>query len=260
MTIDIFKDKTIYNYLEQFNKDVIDAGNSSKYPTDNNYDTSKNEASYWFNPENIKLGPVQPPYNPNYPNPADFQFDLKFNLILHCANYPTLFVVNELYKNNQDILIEDLACGMSQVSFYLSKLGFKNFSFIDNFTQMPKSLLVELMNKTEMNYQINNLELEPTVVNIVAWPVYSKRIDEFNNVYLYDKLEPPTGEQYIPESVELFCSYYHLYNDKTLAGINYPEFIKRFQFLCTDEHKIMFIYCRKDKFEEFNNVLKKYEI
>lgn len=267
-TIDIFKDKHFWKNLEQYNKELIDFSKRSvRSLKDNNYDIDKGECSDWFDLEHIKKTPVYP-INPNYPNPHPAQLDPKFNLIMHSANYTTLFLVNCLF--NKDIIFEDICCGISHISFYLSRLGFRKFNFIDNFSQVSKNTLlefIELIAKPVANgvFAINSYSFPSNVSNIVAFPMYPKRFKnkEVNiEIYRYDVLEPPPDIHYIAPAIDLFCSYYPIDEKRGLSGLDKNRFFgqERFVPLCTDEHQMLHSYCRKEKYEEFKNKLKQYII
>ena len=248
MKIDIFRNNDIFKYLTQFNNVVLEAASSIKYTPDNNYDLSKNEASYWFNPENIRYTPMTP-RNAYYPEPHPIQFDEKFCLEMHSANYTTLFLVATLYADRKNILFEDIGAGLGQLSFYLSKLGFNNFSFVDNFTQLPRIGLDTMISHIKGICTVNQLTEYSTVCNLIQYPVYPKRINSNNIVYLFNKIEKTKEKAWVSPALELACS-------------NYPcDWLpSTFSELCVDEDEMALVYCRKDKLNEFRDKLKEYQI
>ena len=255
-TINIFKELEPWSYLEQFNSVVIESCKEAQYDSENNYDTTKGQASNWFKPEEIKRTPFYPE-NPYYPSPHPVQLEKKFNLIMHSANYVSLFLVNALYQDRKDILIEDICCGMSQFSFYLSKLGFKNFILIDNFSQVPEKTLTSFMGKADVKYITNSFASPSVVSNLVAYPVYLKR-KRGDQIYGYDKLEPPPDNMYISPTIELFLSYYPITETRGLSGLDNKKFLheERFVPLCEDTDHMLFAYVRSEMYDEFKEKLK----
>ena len=265
-TINIFKDKEPWESLSKYNDEVISACNKAKYSSDNSFDTSKGGASNWFNAEELKRSPIYPE-NPYYPSPHPVQLEPKFNLVMHSANYVTLFLVNALYGDtgNPFVTIEDICCGMSQLTFYLSKLKdeagerkFECFSLIDNFSHMPQHLLENFMKSGDIGYTLNRLDAPAVVSNIVAYPVYVKRITKEGRIYSFDKLEPPPDDMYISPTVELFCSYYPITEVRGLSGLDNKKFFheERFVPLCEDSDHMLFAYVRSENYDYFREKLK----
>jgi hypothetical protein len=259
-TINIFKDKSLWLDLEKYNQEIIDFSKNVICDPNNNYDVNKGQCSDWFDPDKIKLTPIYP--NEFYPNPHPCQLDPKFNLVMHSANYFSLFLIYCLYENKKNILIEDICCGISHMSYYLSKLGFKYFNFVDNFTQMPKQLLIDFISKTTAFYTINFLTAPSVVSNLVAYPLYCKRINSNDEAYLYNILEPPPDKHYISQTIELFISYYPTTDLRSLSGLDRIKFFNEEKFipLCTDIDNMCHACCRENKYDEFREKLSKFII
>jgi len=240
INIDIFKGCDTYNYLEQFNHVVDKVGNGANYKKDCNYNTNKNEASFWFNPEKARYTPLPA----NYPDLANVQFDKRLNLTLHCANYSALLLIDTLYNDNKNILIEDICCGMGNLIFYLSKLGFKNFNAIDNFSQLPQQLFESLMQEGNIKYSLNNMTAQPIVSNLIAYIKYVKMINEI---------------PYIPNSLELFLSYVPLMPNNNNLHLDPDEFFNKHNFTCftKDEDRLLWGYCKEHKYDEFKEKIQR---
>lgn len=234
MIIDIFKNKTLYEQLEQYNSKIEDYCKSYNYVKEGeNYDFDHDKISKWFNPDCIK-----DIYLPRtYPHTCSITHKNHFNLLLYACNYFPLFMINTLYgDNNKDILIEDCACGMAKLTFYLNKLGFNNFSLIDNFSQLPEAMLRGFMQSEGINYKLNNNESKPTVFTQVALPEIIK-----------DNFYPDT---------ELICFYNNEGSIKVLEETHLNNYI----FLCEDEDFLGRAYCRKDKYDKFKSKIEQYKV
>lgn len=244
ISIDVFKGCHIYNYLEQFNDIVNKVGNSTRYKKDGNYNTKNNEASFWFDPEKARYTPLPA----NYPDLQVVQFDPRLNLTLHCANYMVLLILETLYNDKRDILIEDICCGMGNLIFYLSKLGFKHFNAIDNFSQLPQSAFENLMKEGYINYTLNDMNAPAIVSSLIAYIRYVKINKE--------------GQQVIPDSLELFSSYVPLSPGNNNLHLDADKFFNEDNFTClaNDPDRLLWVYCKEHKYDEFRQKLEKIKL
>lgn len=240
MIIDVFKDPNFFKSLEPYNKIIWEACKTATFAKEGQeYDLPNNKVSYWFNPNH--LGELH--LSKNYPNKTyKVTKNKKFKLLLYFPNYISLYLINLLYKNRKDVLIEDMACGMGRVDVYLRQLGFTNFHFTENFCQVSEALLKTTMKLANIDYTLNQLNTEPVIINLVGWT----------------KLTRST----IPDSVELLCFYnredlVEVREDGLYVVSDSDEYkpIKDFKFLCTDVDELTNVFCRKDKYEEFSNLL-----
>lgn len=230
MIIDIFK-SDLFKGLEQYNQEILDVCKNWNYNnSDEEYDFQNKKVSKWFDPEGLNR--IYIPLS--YPRTVPLTSEPKFCLQLYCCNYASLFLIDTLFSHRKDILIEDVGSGMGILSFYLSKLGFNNFSFIDNFSQIAEPMFRELMEKAEIkSFELNNIEIISTVMNQVALPEIVKTPDK---------------------QVELYCFYNN--------GLLPLDKIQRagFKFLCRDNDNLMYAWCREDKYDEFASLLHPYEV
>lgn len=236
ITIDIFKGHTLYKSLQQYNKSIERVSLSSNYEKGGFYNTKENEASLWFDYRRVR----ETLLNACYPNIHPVQKDARLCLHTHAPNHIALLLINLLYED-KEILIEDICCGMGNLIFFLSKLGYKNFNAIDNFSQLPQELFERLMKKGNIKYFLNHMKYEAVVSNLIGYPHYIK-IDENNNPF-------------VSSFLELFLCSFDLEN-KELSLIN-NEYCKRLDFvpLCKDKYSMLYAYCRKNKYEEFSEKL-----
>ena len=224
MKINIFKNKKLFKELAKHNEELI-----------KNYRDYNDDKSTWiFNPDRAAELDV----NRNLTKGTTIQQRLlpdKNNYILpmYAPNYLVLFLINLFYPNQKDILIEDICAGMGRLIFYLSKCDYTNFSIIEDFSQVSKNLMQGIL--VDINYILNDYSTNPAVINIAGYPNYPKN--------------------HIPNSVELFCGYGNallLETAEKMLGKNYVE-------LCTDHNMITKAFCRKEKFDEFYNIIKPLE-
>lgn len=235
--IDVFKGLSIYNRISQFNEIVDTVARSVEYPPHNAYDVKKNQASFWFNPDKIRYTPLPSMYPEIHP----IQHDNRLSLITHCVNHEIILIIETLFNHRRDILIEDICCGMGNQIFYLSKLGFKSFSAIDNFSQLPRSLFVKLMQQGPVDYILNDHYLDPIVSSLVAYTKYIKRDSEDVEIF--------------SESLELFLSYVPLIPESKHLSIDNTKFFKTFRCLGKDPYRFLWSYCREDMYKEFSQKL-----
>ena len=247
MKVNMFKDTKIWSKLEEHNKIVID--------TYNRYKTSITTS--WFNPEYIKRGGKKGLWCRKSDKPGtfyinDFVSPNDWNLVMHPNNYLPIFLINLLYEDNKDIVIEDVCCGMGTFSYYLSLLGFNKFSLFDNFTGVNVELLDNMMLKNNISYTINQQQVMPTVSNMSAYPWYTSPmtmgipLSETGGGWDETDTEPKTN---IPiDTCELFVFYCakNIFETigKYLLNNGYVE-------LCQDEDCITVAYCKKEKYDEF---------
>jgi len=152
MIIDVFKDYNFFKNLESYNNDIRDVCKNYKFVREGEeYDLNNKIVSGWFDPDHVKDLYI----SEFYPKKVPLPYHPKFNLILHCYNYVSMYVINKLYSDRKDILIEDQAGGMGRFLYYLSKLGFSNFHNVDNFSQLCVSLFEDLMKKGSIQCKLN---------------------------------------------------------------------------------------------------------
>jgi len=250
MDFDIFHTDILK--LSKYNVEIRDVCSNYTYNKDDGeYDLDAGKISKWFDPEFQKILTL----SQYYPEAFPYRDDPRFNLILYFANYASLFVINKLYEDRRDILIEDIASGMGKLDFYLSKLGFSNFSLLDNCTQICSSAIFDLMDASGAEYTLNKLNTSPTVINIIGW---------VNMV-----------RQDIPSSVELVC----VYNNNSIIRGNknftptedilsilkgegdYAEdddkyYETNLKYIGHDSYNMVHFYARPDKYVEFIHKLK----
>lgn len=198
-------------------------------------------SEWWFNP--VKYQDMEmPPCNTGI-HTKNKLLKLKnlkdarlFQLYLYFPNYITILLLNTLFQNRKDILIEDLCGGDGRLFLFLSKLGYNNFSLIDNFSQLNEQLFYGMMKTNNLRYILNDNNTRPIVISHMGYPLYPK-----NN---------------LPDSVELICQY-----GNTRAKEMLFELIKNDEYieLCRDCNEISVAYCRKDKYDEFLTLIKPYE-
>lgn len=232
MIIDIFKDKSYFENLKDFNSGIIKASENLKYNIpDHEYDLENDVISEWFDPKKIKRMPT----SRTYPLPAKEQFRDEYSLILYNANYLALFLLPILYKENRNILIEDVGAGVGHLLVYLHYVGFRNFHVKENFTQISKKSLDIIMEYFKIPYLLNDTTLKAEVI-------HNSGVPEPSCLVFTDKTE--LAICYTNRTIEEWASKY------------WKE--KNFVFLCKDYDDFAFAYCRKDKYEEFKEKLKPY--
>jgi len=232
MQINIFKRRDIFDKLIRYGNELITA-----WDTYNDYDGAKSE--WWFDPRKTHLleNPVlNQPREKRLRKRNQLNYDqLNYELYLYPPNYLTLLLVNLLYSNKKGILIEDACAGMGRLIFYLSKCGYTNFSIIEDFSQITKFLMEGTLVTAGIKYLLNDFTTAPTVINIAGYPVYPK-----NN---------------IPNSVELFCCY----GNEAIIKNTGKMLKENYRLLCFDHNNISLAFCRKDKYDDFYNIIKSLE-
>lgn len=242
LTLDIFKGISFFKNLEIFNSSIYDITKKVTYRKDWNYDVNLNEAAFWFDADQVRNTPLPK----DYPKIDPIQLDSRFNLILHIANYMSLLIIYYTHKDNREILIEDMCCGMGNLMYYLTKLGYTNFSLLDNFSQLPKFLFdetISLIKKETKNFKfsLNNFDAKPKIFNLVAYPHYIKR----------DSLD----QEIIPDSIDLFLSYLPLEPNTRHLSINNNKFFKTYRCLAKDDFRMIWAYCKADKYDLYTEKL-----
>ena len=223
--IDVFRDDFFKN-LEQYNEVLIDALGKHKF-------NNEGINHVWFSPIGVHNQPLTTDED-GVPSPL--VKDPKFNLFLYCANYPALFVINLLYNERKSVLVEDFPCGSGNFIYYLSKLGFDNFSLIDDFTQVKKEVFDDAMKLVCGGRVINDYRAEPIVLNSVGLPWFYRRL---------------------PLSAELICIYPH----KNFLESFIPHMKQRgYKELCWDSDKLQVFLCRPDKYDEFSAKIAQYKV
>ncbi len=251
MKINIFKRKNIFDKLVKHNAELLRVYDIHKESGNEISDICKQthdgKSTWWFNPRLAGKLDI-PDRRGNLKCSLDKTLNKLFKLTqqqllpdgdnyvlpMFVPNYLTLLLINLFYPNKKDILIEDACAGMGRLIFYLSKYDYTNFSIIEDFSQVTKSLMKEIL--VGINYILNDFSTNPIVINIAGYPNYPKN--------------------HIPNSVELFCSYGNerlLKTVKKMLGKNYVE-------LCTDNNMTAKAFCRKDKYDKFYNIIKPLEV
>lgn len=241
LIIDIFKDDSIFRRLATFNDELKqifhkvcfykNAETIGEKFMEGGFYYRKDPTRHigpWFNP--FRMNEV--PFPQNYPHTVQLNYDIKFRLLEWAPNYVSMFLIDKFY-NDKAVLIEDVCCGQGKFAFYMSKLGYKNFSMIDDFSQLMPELFHETMAAAASGtkYVLNDKRAEPVIVNHVGYP---------NLVRSF------------PQSVELIC----LYNNVNI--IKAMDENTNFKRLCSDSDNFLYGYVRHDKYEEFAEKLKPY--
>lgn len=245
LIIDIFKKKELWEDLAKNNKEIRD---TIMEIVD---DFSFAGEHRWSNPDTQHLNPL----SRTYPHIDKVQFEKRWNLILNLVNYASLFVINELYGDKKDVLIEDVCCGIGYLVFYLHKLGFKNFSLIDNFIELPGCSLQYVMKKWNINYVLNDINAKPIVVNQCSFPYYPRQIRRGIHYLETEPMGTYNKEKhtvYIGDQIELFCSYQRSGMPSQKIGNLIP--------VAVDKDEILGVYCREDKYDKFYKKLEVYKI
>jgi hypothetical protein len=225
LKINLFSDG-LFEGLKQYNQEIIDICDRHKILSFGQHGNGKDESSWWFNPREIQKLHLTQTWKERgeiiYPEPNPLVYDKKFCLILHVPNYLALWLTNKLMPKH--ILFEDLGSGLSQVSFYLYKLGFKQFSLVENFAYLGSDLFYDFVSTTKLPYVLNKNGTKPQVTNIVGHHPYPKVIERSN---------------------ELFITYQ---KDELMNLFDHLDGYKR---LCEDSDGLSVAYAREDKYDEF---------
>jgi hypothetical protein len=223
MIVNLFKDG-LFESLKKYNQEIIDVCDKHKIlPFGQGND--KDSSAWWFDPREIQKLHLTSSWRKNgeiiYPEPDERVYESRFCLILHVPNYLALWLTNKLMP--KDSLFEDLGCGLSQVSFYLTKLGFKNISLVENFQFIARPLFDEFISHFDADVVVNG-DTEPRVTNIVGHHPFPKKLSSSNELIIsYEK----------PELLDV------------LDGM------KDYKFLCKDSDGFSHAYARADKHDEF---------
>jgi len=184
-----------------------------------------NPCQIWFNPKNIQ----QVPFPRHYPEIIPLNYDKKFLVNENRCCYLGMFLINLLYADRKNVLIEDRACGMAKFSFLLAQLGFSNFSLIDDLSQVGISGIENMMKG--IPYKLNTFD-KPVIINQSGWP-------------------NPMEDRPIDDA-ELICFYN---NARLIDWAN-----EHLTFLCEDSDGLARAYCRADKLTEFQDKIREYEV
>lgn len=253
IVLDINKGLPLFKSLEQYNPIVKGVAASADYSQGYTYDLAKRQASFWFDPNQVRKTPMPK----DYPKTDPIQEDPRLSLTLHIANYMSILIINALYADvKETIVIEDMCCGMGNLIFFLASLGFCNFSALDNFTQLPQWMFQSLMLEAvkvnpKFRYTLNNYERRPDVSNIVAYTEYIRRQDNSQPVSI-------ENDALIPEPVELFLSYVPLGPTERSLRMNNDRFFEKYVCLARDPHRMIWAYCTPDKHKQFVERLQSY--
>jgi hypothetical protein len=241
--INIFKNEDLYKELEKYNQDIIDIDN--KIIANKGKDS---KISYWFDPKHVRALPLSrtsPKPDPSVQDRAEYR------LILYASNYMPLFLANLLYGDRKDIMIEDFGVGDGRFLYYLSKMGFNDFSAWDNWSQCDESMFRSMMEFGNIRFALNDPTTRPIMVNSSASPFvfithgFDDRPLENQEYNRYQNRDI--------SSVELVTFYTNRHWENILTPMFLPK--RNFVFLCKDEGDLSVAYCRKDKYEEFHNKL-----
>lgn len=241
MIIDIFKGEQLYQNLKHLNPLIASACQGFHFIDGRPYDTTQNEASWWFDPmkvRNLAISHV-------YPECLEVQKDPRLCLNLYAPNYLSLLLINTLYPD-KDTVIEDQAAGMGRLIFYLHKLGYKQFNAIEDFTQLPRALFQSNMDKNNIYCHLNVMGLVPKIVNLVGYTVFPKKIF----------LDTELVIVYNNEDIIIKGESTDLMYRTTLENF---QLLENKVFLCKDNYDLAKAYCNKEKYDEFKNKLREYE-
>jgi len=241
LKVDMLKGENLYKSLICENEKIDKVSKNYEFHSDA-YDVNKKMASWWFEPQKTNRLPSSIAYP--YVTPVQKHSSLK--LYLYYSNYFSLMLIDALYSEKKDILIEEQAGGRGDLLVYLKALGFANFNMIDNFTQLPKSLYEDMMKEINVQPKLNDFSCAPTVLNLVGLPYFIKSIHkETELVITYDN-------QWVVGKGE--GESYH-YKD---GGHEKNTVMENKVWLATEVHGAANAYCNKDKVEEFYTKLEKY--
>lgn len=244
ITIDSLKGNDLYSSLHQYNLEVFRSCKNFKFGE--GYQGKTDAASWWFNPKEVDNHPLSHLYHLPIKT-HHVQKDPRFCLPLYAPNYFSLLLINTLYEDRKDVLVEEQAGGQGVLLFYLNKLGFKNFTLIDNWTQLPIELMQSLLYTADIYPHLTPPEKIPEIVNLIGYTYFVKPINPetelvitYNNTALVIKGE---GETY-------------MFRDQCLERYS---IMQNKVWLATEKHGLANAYCNKDKVEEFTEKLRKFE-
>lgn len=233
MIVDYTKDSIFWNGLKSYSNYLLIVSNGFNYRS-HNFNLGKDEVSNWFEPVRAKYQPI----GRSFPEPHEASKKEFFQLYLTLSNYLPLWLISKLYSDNE-ILIEDIGVGDGKLEYYLSKLGFHNFHFIEDFSNLPKKLLDT--NLKGVKYKLNDIQNNFPVV-VVNSGSYTVSAD----------ITP----RWTP-SIELAICYTH-------EKFDCKEFTDRleqwgYKLLCRDVDNLAIAFARYDKYAGFTEKLKLYE-
>jgi hypothetical protein len=234
MIVNCFKDN-LFEPLKQYNKEIVEVCDRHVINPWGLGNTN-GHSCWWYDPRGQNKLHLTASYRKHgqivFPETNPVVYEPRFGLVLHVPNYPALFYINKLF-DDKNILIEDLGCGLSQLSFYLKKLGFTNFSLVENYQFLTKELAHDFWNTCIGKYKLNESNTQPTVSVIVA--------------------HHPMPKEYTL-STQLYCVYE---KDTLIADF---EKLEGYKFLCRDSDGFMNTYARLDKYDEFKAKLEPYKV
>lgn len=233
MIVDNFRKFSFWESLEKYNKDIA---NIYRSVTPNDDTTHSSFTTWWFHPDKVKELELRIRGSRTLWRLREN--DEMYTLTLGPNNYLTLFLLPILYEN-KNILIEDVGCGMGRLIYYLSKVGFNNFSLIENFSQVERKLLEKTMTVGKINYVLNDENSAPIVTTTnLPW-------------YFHELPNSPKKSTPI-ESCELFC----FYSARSMFTTIVPYLLNNgYVELCEDWDRLSVAYCKKEKYEEFKSKL-----
>ena len=258
MIVNILKDLFLYENLRKYNHIIRKISN--KYTFKHGPDSSKGEATVWFDPDRYRYAPL----SRTYPKIAPEQHKPEYCLIMYLPNYVPLFLINTLYQDRKDILFEDFGAGAGRLILFLSRLGFTNFHNIENFHMIPPSFFKEMMKSGNTKCYLNDLSLQPVVVHNASSPfhfithgldkkhIFQSGSEHSPNPYI----DMEEAEKRILIKLELICFYANREWEKLAYKILEPQ---GYKFLCKDGDDMGVAWCRNNKYNEFKEKLKPYE-
>lgn len=241
MVIDVFLDRKVFDDLSVANTAIYSVCDRFMYAEeDQPYDLAHNKLSFWYNPRKI----WDLSLSHEYPHKSHgLTKDPKFNLVIYFPNYVSIYLIDLLFRDrDKTMLVEDQAGGDGRFFAYLSRLGYKNFHITENFTQLNQQLLNSMMREFKIACSLNQPNTEPVIMNLVGW-THMTRAE-------------------VPASAEIFCVYNNPSIVKEIDGAwnirsSSGEYIKMNMVkLCQDVDKLMNVFCREDKYEEFMTKIK----
>lgn len=188
----------------------------------------------WFKPDLLPHNPQPRPFE----NDLKFKMSSKFVLQDHFPGYIFIFLMDLLYSDRKDVLIEDVCCGIGRTELYLKHLGFNNFHMVDDFSQIRKESLETFMIEGQINYRLNEPNVNPDISYISGYPTFPKEVND---------------------SIEFFCHYSNPAITKQLCESGLLA-SKGFIHLCTDVDNFMLAWCKQDKFEKFDKLIQPFVV